>query len=294
MGPAGQAEDVGRRLDLLPQLPARGGQPVVAHQAPGSAALDAGGPLLVGPAAGRAHELDAVRRQPAGDQRLDRVEARGHERGDVPAAAVLAEQQPGVPQLEQRVRGLLDRAPRRVDRAPRGGQPGARLARQRHRLGDVGLPQHAVQAGGHAFGPGGRPLRGRRGGPHSRDGARHQRRREHVEGGDDDRRVDRPERGGAGGEVASPGRRDVEAVVGLLHLGGEEAGDVHRLQRAPGRPGEGRCHVGHASSSLPLVGHVPDGAVLLRDLASSVTEPIVADGVPAGEAGVVTCRAARA
>ena len=132
-------QHVGLGLDAGAQVLALGGQPAVVEQAALDQRGGLRGPLLVAPAAGR---LGRRQREPAAgggvrDQRLEAVEVGVQQGGDVPVAAVLAQQRRRVPEVEQRLVGPGQVGVPGVERAALGGQRVARLAQQPGQLGEL-------------------------------------------------------------------------------------------------------------------------------------------------------------
>ena len=71
------------------------------------------------------------------------------QRGDVPVAAVLAQQRRRVPEVEQRLAGPAEVGVPGVERAPLGGQRVAGLAQQPGQLGELrGVDRLVARAAG--------------------------------------------------------------------------------------------------------------------------------------------------
>ena len=102
------------------------------------------------------------------DQRLEAVQVGVQQRGDVPVAAVLAQQGRRVPQVQQRLAGPGEVGVPGVERAPLGGQRVAGLAQQPGQLGElrrvdgVGAEQPGQRARGRRPSGRRRPAPGRR------------------------------------------------------------------------------------------------------------------------------------
>ena len=234
------ATSVARSIAARSATPAPVARAVGAEQAASGQPGGGGGPLLVGPAAQRLHDLPRQvdsRPQHVG---LAAVDIRGHQRREVSLAPMLAEERGAVPQPRD---GIVRYGQRRVRAGehPAGAvQAGCRrrqhVGRRGHRIAQA--VQQPPQRGDRARLPGPHRLVRRDQLPDTGNGPADGRRSEREERCGDWCRRHRAERSRPAGEVAAPEAAKPGGLERRPGLRGEIRHRVHRLKQCPHPPGD--------------------------------------------------------